>query len=393
VDYGAISQTLSGAVSGGTVAAFAATVVLSLVAGTWRSGPRAAPAPESAPAPGLPVERADPDSREYAAVGDLVAALVAEEEWAEIAVRIAGWERLLETTPGGIRYHQIAVETCLAALQGALDAMPRQDLGELEPAERELSHFLDRHRSAHGAPVPALLAARAHLAIAESCHAEYWPEVQAKPAWRRRARHVAAAQAILAGFDPVAHMSPLLAEAHYLATRGLPGGEDRLESAFDDWIDLDPANPEAYALHVPWLAEALGDDWAALAAEAERAVRRAEATHGTAGYALFCRPLFAADPGARAHMDTERFAQALFDMAAFSGNQSEVNWAAAELAEEIAESAPGRVAPLTETLMLLMRQHLRVIYPRLWPLPESEIAALAEAAWRVVPDLEPALAA
>ncbi len=335
----------------------------------------------------LPVQSKDPDLLEMVAISQHVANLVIAEEWTEIADEIANWEQILGATPGGRRYHDVAVMTCLSGLQGLLDEAPRRTLDDLDEAMVEVGHFIDSHSQAPDNHILALLAARAHIAVGEACSPDFWPEDQRKAVWRRMAQHYIAAGRILSAFDARAHISPLLAEAHYLQALGSPGGTARLKELFEDWIDLDPSNSGIYDTHIRAMVarDALtGDD---ILHEADIALARTEQSLGFGGYALFFMPLLTEYEAARELLDHELYAAALLDLASNNATQSEVNQAAAALLAEIEDADAATAQVLRETLIVLIRQNLTVIYPRLWPMSVSEIQALVSEVEEAAPDV------
>lgn len=378
-----------------TLLAFLATVVLAFMMPRLRkSDPSALTAGITPVMPAdvdaLPVRMDDPDYAECVAVSQHVADLMIADEWTEIADKIADWEASLSSTPGGARYHEIAVKTCLSGLQALIDESPRDSLADLDEAEIEVGHFMDTHRQSRENHVLALLAARAHIALGEACAGDEWPQDQRRAAWRKMAQHFIAAGRILESFDALAHMSPLLAEAHYRHALGSPGGEDRLDDLFHDWIDLDPSNSNIYSAHVTALValdRITGDD---VLEEAERAMHRTEDTLGFGGYALFFMPLLIEYDSARDLLDHELYAAALMDLASHSATQSEVNHAAAALLTEMEASTDAISAAYKDTLIMMIRQFMTEIHPRIWPISAEEIQELAAEAAEVAPDLGPA---
>lgn len=330
----------------------------------------------------IPVVERDPDQVARATVVNRVSHLVVEGRWDDLACEIAVWEGRLDSTPGGARRHEIAADACFAGLRNLLDEAPRESLEALAPADREVDRFAARLKAAPMDHILAVLAARAHMMVAETCRADFWPEAERNAAWRKMAHHYLRAEAILAPFDPVAYMSPLLAGAYYELALGMPDGGGRLRPAFQDWIDLDPSNPAIYARHVPSLLEATGNDLREFLAEAERAETRTAETLGLGGYALCVIPAFEEDPSLRDQVETDRLAAGLMDLARLSGTQAEVNWAAATLAREAAIGSDDRRAILKSAFEALVRRHLGVIYPRIWELPIDEIRAHLSEAFR-----------
>lgn len=337
----------------------------------------------------LPVNYDDPDHSECVAVSQHIAELMIADEWLEIADEISNWEAELASSPGGTRYHDVAVKTCLSGLQGLIEDAPRKALSDLDQAQIEVMHFVDTHRQMPDNHVLALLAARAHIAIGEACAADDWPEKERRAAWRKTAHHFIAAGKILAPFDAMALMSPLLAEAQYLQANGSPSGEDQLDQLFNIWIELDPTNSDIYSLHVAALVahdRVSGDE---ILREADRALQRTEDTLGFGGYALFFTPLLNEYDSARELLDSELYASALMDLAANADNQTEVNHAAATLLAEVEAADADQVDGLQDALMLMVRQYLQVVYPRLWPISVDEVQEIVAEAAERMPDILP----
>jgi hypothetical protein len=321
----------------------------------------------------IPVVHTDPDQVECAHVANRVGHLIATDDWDRLVGQIASWECRLESTPGGTRKHEIAIETCLAALQARLDDAPRSALGDLDAALVDVANFVARHNAAPLDPILATLAAKAHMMVARSCNADFWPDTLRQAAWRQMAHHYLKADVILAPFDPVSFMSPLLAGACYELASGMPDGGARRQPAFEDWIDLDPSNPATYAAHMPNLLVDDARDLNLVLAEAARAEDRTGETLGHGGYALALLPLLNEDARVRARMDSSRFAQGLIDLGRLSGTQAEVNWAAATLAREAGKGSEDHRKVVQAAFDAIVRRNLTVIYPRLWDMDLDDI--------------------
>lgn len=324
----------------------------------------------------LPIETDDPDLAERRAVARFIAGLMVADEWTAIGDQLAEWEAELATTPAGQRFHDIGATVALSGLQNLIDEAPRETLADLADAESELAHFMDTYRGARDHHVLSLLAARAHLIIGEAYRADHWPDVHRKDAWRKMAHHYVKAGEILAEFDALTQMSPLLAEAQYLQAFGSPGAAHRLPDLFEAWIDLDPANPAIYARHAAHLVNTDAFSDSDIRTLAEEASERTEDSLGFGGYALFFLPLLDTREGARELLDTELFASGLLDLASISANQAEANWAAGRLAAEMNASTETRAQVLRDTVFMLIESHVSVIYPSLWPMEQDEVEAL-----------------
>lgn len=336
----------------------------------------------------LPVNEDDPDLVEASAVHKAIADLMISDEWVELADKIAGWEAELASTPGGIRYHDVATDVALSGLQSLIDDVQHQSLDELKPAEYELGHFVDTQVGSPDHPVLACLAARAHMMLGYAYRAEFWPDEFQKECWRKTAQHFIAAGELLEQFDPIEHVSPLIAEAQYLQAQGTPGGLERLRDLFEAWIELDPSNPAIYSVHVPHLLPDRMGSETELREGAEAALERTEATLGYAGYAFFFLPILTERPELGHLLDAEQFATGFLDLAERAESQAEVNWAAATLAQA-QEGASGEAAmAMQDTFCMIVSRHLKVIYPRIWPFDLAEVETRVEAATTALFDLD-----
>ncbi len=326
----------------------------------------------------IPVVQHDPDQVDRSALMNRVSHLAVDGRWDELAADIAHWEGKLESTPGGARYHEIAVETCLTGLRTLLDEAPREALSALSPAERETQRFVERYNTSQDDHILAVLAAEAHLMMAENYQPDFWPDDTHEDAAKKRGHHLLQAKSILGKMDPVERMSPLVAGAAYALARQQQEGRATLLPTFEDWVDLDPSNPRIYAAHVPHLLEADDEEtaFAALMAEAERSQERTESTLGEGGFALCVVPALAEDNSLRDKVPADRLAGGLIALARSSATQAEVNIIASELAEEIALSDGARRDVMQSAFDTIVQHDLSVIYPRLWAADLDKIREL-----------------
>jgi hypothetical protein len=335
----------------------------------------------------LSVVHDDPDHRERRSVGSHIAALMLDDEWVEIGDQIADWEAELASTPGGLRLHEIAVDVALSGLQSLIDDAAHNDLSDLADAEIELGCFVDTWERSPDSHVLALLAARAHLLLGIACRADHWPDRCRQDAWRRMAKHYVAAGDILSKFDARALMSPLLAEAAYMQGLGSPGQAHRMPELFENWITLDPSNPSIFAAHAVWLADSANASDDDILALADASLKRTELSLGVGGYALFFQPLLQTRPGCRGLYDPELYASGLLDLATLSATQAEVNRMADSLAGEIKAAGPNAPLALRDTLLMLIRTEMKVLYPRLWTLSDEAIRGLIRDARDAMPGI------
>ncbi len=392
-------QAFFGTVPGMALLALFASIALALFSSARRKKTRSldvlgdgtpfrAAAPSDAIPEELPVEREDPDLIERIAVSRHIADLMLADEWTQVGDDIADWETRLAMAAGGARFHDVAADVALSGLRTLIEASPNTELSDLDDAEAEVGHFVDTYERHPGNHVLAALAARAHLSVGEACRADLWPEDLHRDTWRRMARHFLEAGEILSNYDALAYMSPLLAEAHYRQALGSPGGAHRLDELFESWIDLDPSNPLIYEVRADALADVDAYSDEDIIAQADQALERTQDTLGSGGYALFFLPLLERREGARELLDPDLFSGAMLDLASMEASQAEVNQTANALASELRVSGEDSIA-MTDTLYVLIRWHLAVIYPRLWSMPETTVQSLVRDAAEAVPDMNP----
>ena len=331
-------------------------------------------------------ESQDPDDAEYRVIARHIAELMLADEWIEIADTIAKWESTLAQTPGGLRFHEIGIEVALSGLQSLIDGASHDKLDDLEQAEYELTCFYQTFVGSQDNHVLAVLAARAYIMMGEACRADHWPDQLRTAAYRRMARNYVDASDILDDFDSRALMSPLVAEAQYLVSRGAPAGGHQVPELFDRWILLDPANPRIYDTHAEWLADPENASEETIRTLAEEALARTEDTLGFAGYSLFFRPLLALTEDGRKFYDPELYATGIHDLGTLSASQADANRAADALAEEIETCGPNAPAAFRDTLMMLIGTEISTFYPRLWTRTEEDIRALVDEAAELFPD-------
>ncbi len=375
-------SSLSSTLSGPVALAFALTLIGALAVGKLREIAARKDRDEQDSSPPalprellLPVVHRDPDHVAKAEIIGEISELIVAGDWTRLSSRIAAWEARLEATPGGTRHHDIAVDTCLAGLENLIDEASRASVDDLAPAELAVDRFVERHTTAPADHILAVIAARAHMTLAETCSAEFWPASERNAAWRKMAHHYLRAEGILTAYDPVAHMSPLLGGTMYKLALGMPDGGARLRPAFEDWIDLDPSDPAIYRQHATnLLPERFGSE-DEIKREALKAENRTRETLGQGGYALFAVPVIEAAPEMRDVFEADRLAAGLMDLARLSGTQAEVNWAAACLTREADHGTAERRAIMSSAFEALARRNLGVIYPRLWELPLQDIRA------------------
>lgn len=133
----------------------------------------------------------------------------------------------------------------------------------------------------------------------------------------------ATAEALLRRFDPEEERSPFLARVRFqlLATADAENGLDEARAAYQDWSDLDTANPVPHRNFAFLALPRWFGTWPMFEVEAKAAAERTRHTMGKAVYAIFYLQAFGYDEGeALASLDPEFFAEALEDLVSRDAN-------------------------------------------------------------------------
>lgn len=281
----------------------------------------------------LPVLAGDPGQPALAALQDRLDARRLAQDWAGLHGLLAEWDRARAALPDGRR--KTAAALCLL----------------LDDARVPAGSFVARAESAPDDPIAAALAAEALL------------RGQPGPG------HIALAAARLAGLEPAAHGSPLLAAAQYHLHLARGAGINRLCDSFDDWVDLDPSDLAPWREHGrPLLARAGAGEVAVAAARCEWQTGR---WLGRGGYALFLLPVLGADPALWDRIDPDHLAAALLDLGRrWHHDQPAINRLAAALDRLGAKAPPDQQPLLRRTYRQLLETSLNTLVPDAWDLPE-----------------------
>lgn len=163
-------------------------------------------------------------------------------------------------------------------------ALTRQDWSA---ALREIELLAEVQEARADDPMAACLLAEAHLDYAAARRkAEPGPGIP-REVWQDVVQHTAMAEAALEPFDPIEEDSPQVAGARYLLVRGIEDGAVQCRDWYEDWSDLDPANPEPHLTHAVHLLPKWFGTLSGFDAEARQAMRRTRPRTGAAAYALF----------------------------------------------------------------------------------------------------------
>ncbi len=189
-------------------------------------------------------------------------------------------------------------------------------------------------------------------------------------------------------FDPIEHDSPLMAATRYALVGQLEEAEALWEDWYEDWIDLDPADPAPHLAHARHLLPQWFGTLAGFDAAARGAARRTADVTGAAAYALHAlsahEVLGRMPPG----LDEGLFLRGLDDHARALGTQTGANRVAAALADHLHSTTDPQAAAATRrALDRHLRARLREFHLPLWSEGEACVR------WALEQCYGPALAA
>lgn len=264
----------------------------------------------------VPVLVQGPEATEWGCIRADHAAMADAGEWDDLleALRFADQDRTMAS--GGRRVGHLISEGARARLRAALA------VADFAGAEAEARRF----RAVHALHVEDYAAA--HLlaeALIDLGLARLDPAAGDRPG---AAADFAAAEEVLADFDPIEEMSPLLAASRYHLLPGLAGGAGLCRDWYQDWCDLDPEDALAHAAHAAFLLSVSGEDYASFEKAARRAARLTGQITGKAAYAIFHLTAHDRLGSALPSLDLAALAQGLMDFQKATDCQHRANVAA-----------------------------------------------------------------
>jgi len=311
----------------------------------------------------VPVLQLGPEMTEWQCIREDHAAMTAAGQWGDVldALRFADQDGTMAS--GGQR---VAPLISLGIRTRCTDALLRDDhaaaMAELVRFQAVLEMNPEDHAAAHLVAQTQIEIGLAKRAIAGTT----------RTAWAESAAHFAAAEDILDTFDPIAEMSPLLAETRYLLVRGIEDGAALCRDWYEDWCDLAPNDAAPHAAHAVHL---LPDWFGSLAAFEKAACRAARLTRqvtGQAAYAVYHMTARQELGDMLPTVDLELFLRGLSDFVLATGCQHRANVAAQLLTclmRDYRRAGAAAAYPLTKVraaLSDLLWNHLREIHIDRW---------------------------
>ncbi len=310
-------------------------------------------------------------------IASKVKALVETGGWDELSKTLRDQEKDLLST-GLNQFYETAgnaARLALAHTTTQADLCPNVTIADISPAALALLEAAQCARPKDH--ILAALCARAHTDAAWICRISGETEIATDQARTSIIDHSAKAANILKQFDPLEHMSPLLAEAHYHLCLGADEGEGEIRAAHQDWTDLDPANLTPYSIHGVHLLPRWYGSYDELESEARKAAARTYDILGAGAYSAFYLAVLDQDHGSFAHLDTGFFLDGLADLIEASGfDQLRVNEIAAFLYQTSRPARPvlaradrlvkAQKRALRAGMVRLIRNHLHLVYPEVW---------------------------
>lgn len=316
---------------------------------------------------------------EWQCIRDDHAAMADAGEWPDLLEVLCFADLDRTTVSGGQRVAALISQGARAKLTAAIDR------GDLDLAGAEVARFdavvashPDNHAAVH-------LAAQSHADLGLARLALAYDSPYSRDLLPLCDAHFDRVETLLAGFDPIEQMSPLLAATRYQLAGGIEDGPGLCEDWFEDWCDLDPEDAAVHAAHARYMLPQMFGSEASFEAAARRAVEMTVQDTGRAAYAIFHMTardrLGAMMPG----LDLLLFLQGLTDYQTATGCQHRANIAASLLADMAAgfrQAGPDAAYQLAKTRAALadvLWNRLHEVHVDLWPHGADSLAfALSE---------------
>lgn len=275
----------------------------------------------------VPVMGRGPEATEWQCVRDDHAAMADAGEWSDLldALRFADQDRTMAS--GGHRVAPLISEGVRSGLTAALAR------GDFAAADAELNRFEAVFAMQPDDPAAAHLLAQALIDIGTAKRDTAARGQLAHDLWAAGTAHFEAAEDLLDTFDPIEHMSPLLASTRYLLVRGIEDGASICRDWFEDWVDLDPEEATAHATHAVHMLPGWFGSLATFEKEARRAATMTHSATGKAAYAIFHLSAMETLGDFLPSLDLELLIEALSDYQTATGCQHRANVVANVLTE------------------------------------------------------------
>lgn len=325
------------------------------------------------------VMRQGPEMTEWQCIRTDHATMADDGEWDDLleALRFADQSRTVAS--GGKRVATLISEGARSALA---QAIAHKDWAA---AEIDLAQFEALFAIKPRDYIAAHLLAQAHIDLAGAKRGAATVGQLSREMWMESAAHFQAAEDILAVFDPIEEMSPLLAGTRYLLVRGIEDGRSLCRDWYEDWCDLDPEDADIHAIHAEHMLPQWFGSLSSFDKEARKAARMTEGATGAAAYAVFYLKAASILGDLPPGMDLELFLEGLADYQTATGCQHRANVAASFLTEMVHSyrmEGPSRAYPLTKVRAALsdvLWNRLRDVHLSVWESGANSLAfALGE---------------
>ena len=314
----------------------------------------------------VPVLPIGPEMTEWQCIREDHAAMAAAGQWNDVldALRFADQDRTIAS--GGCRVAPLISEGVRMRCSKALTR------ADFVAAKAELMRFqavFEMHPEDHAA---AHLVARAHIDIGLALRVAAGGDQLSRAGWAEAAAHFDAAEELLEAFDPIAEMSPLLAETRYLLVRGIENGAALCRDWYDDWCDLAPDDANAHATHAIQMLPDWFGSLAAFEKAARRGVRLTEHATGQAAYAVFHMTARSEHGDMLPTVDLLLFLRGLADYVTATGCQHRANDAAQLLTclmrdyRQVGPSAAYHLTKVRAALSDILWNHLKELHIDRW---------------------------
>ena len=334
----------------------------------------------------IPVSEDDPDTEAALEITDHCDAFVKDNDWLALADFLTKLDQSQTAVPSGKRMLEVVLHFL------------RDGLSELYEAPNEVNfetsfvysgRLLDAVEAAHlenpDNYMLAAILARLHLDCAWSARGSKPMDELDRPTKSIIRDHTSLVLDVITKFDPIAYNSTLLAEVQYSFVALKDPTMNRLMCAFDDWVELDPANLTPYRHHAFFIHNLHGEaDDALIEIEARRAVDLGKETMGSGAYTIMYLQALQFSPVGYTYLDEATFVAGFNDvMQALNDDPVRLIYLleqvierfpdpARETAQEMTRAARAKSAKIRLALAPSIREQLGHLYSVAWDLDETE---------------------
>lgn len=330
----------------------------------------------------VPVSDEDPDIDAALPLIDQCDSFTKNNDWLGLANFLTQFDQSREAVPSGNRMLEVLVRSVRDGLSEMYEppGVLNYDTANIY-SDRALDAIEAAQLEAPDNYMMAALLARFHLDCAYGVRGSKLHEDLDGMTRSVLRDHTNVVRDVITQFDPIAYNSPLLAEIQHGYAALVDPSFDRLMCAFDDWVELDPANLTPYGHHAFYVQSLHSENNVkSLDNEARRAITLSEDVTGLGAYTAMYLSALKVSPAGFSTLDTDMFVTGFDDlMQALDGDPVRLIY----LFEQVVEQFPDRAHPSNANLNRKARAKSAKIRMALAPIVRKYLTLLYSVAWEL----------